>query len=82
MNFSDNEGSRNVIRSERSAGKCGHGKDEKHFSHWLVVVFSKKAFMREPKTLEKRIKKENREGNAEKGEVHRRYKRVRQRETE
>ena len=27
----DNEGSRNVIRSERSAGKCGHGKDEKHF---------------------------------------------------
>jgi len=31
----DNEGSRNVIRSERSAGKCGHGKDEKHFSQWL-----------------------------------------------
>ena len=52
------------------------------FSQWLVVVFSKKVFAREPKTLEKRIKKENREGNAEKGEVHRRYKRVRQRETE
>ena len=32
-----------------------------------VVVFSEKAFMRETKTLEKRIKKENREGNAEKG---------------
>jgi len=31
----DNEGSRNVIRSERSAGKRGHGKDEKYFSQWL-----------------------------------------------
>ena len=41
----DNEGSRNAIRSERSAGKRGHGKDEKHFA-------------REPKTLEKKIKKE------------------------
>jgi len=41
----DNEGSRNVIRSERSAGKCGHGKDEKHFA-------------RETKTLEKKRKKE------------------------
>ena len=47
-----------------------------------VVVFSEKAFARETKTLEKKIKKENREGNAEKGEVHRRYKRVGQRETE
>ena len=47
-----------------------------------VVVFSEKAFARETKTLEKEIKKENREENAEKGEVHRRYKRVGQRETE
>jgi len=47
-----------------------------------VVVFSEKAFARETKTLEKKIKKENREGNAEKGEVHRRYKRIGQRETE
>ena len=51
----DNEGTRNVILNERSAGKRGHGKDEKH--HW-VVVFSKKAFMIEPKTLENKIKKE------------------------
>ena len=34
-----------------------------------VVVFSEKAFARETKTLEKKIKKENIEGNAEKGEV-------------
>jgi len=32
-----------------------------------VVVFSEKAFARETKTLEKKIKKENIEGNAEKG---------------
>jgi len=31
-----------------------------------VVVFSEKAFARETKTLEKKIKKENIEGNAEK----------------
>ena len=54
-NDNDNEGTRNVILSERSAGKRGHGKDEKH--HW-VVVFSKKVFMIEPKTLENKIKKE------------------------
>jgi len=34
-----------------------------------IVVFSEKAFARETKTLEKKIKKENREGNVEKGEV-------------
>jgi len=32
-----------------------------------VVVFSVKAFARETKTLENKIKKENREGNVEKG---------------
>ena len=31
----DNEGIRNVIRSERSAGKRGHGKDENPHSRWL-----------------------------------------------
>ena len=34
----DNEVSRNVIRSERSAGKRGRGKDEKHFSQWLLPL--------------------------------------------
>ena len=34
-----------------------------------VVVSPKKAFAREPKTLEKKIKKENREENAEKGKL-------------
>ncbi|RLG31952.1 hypothetical protein DRN80_06805 [Methanosarcinales archaeon] len=70
----DNEGTRNVIRSERSAGKRGHRKDEKYHSRWLPPHqhrggirrreaalgggILEKAFMREPKTLEK--EKENR----------------------
>ena len=64
----DNEGSINVIRSERSAGKCGHGKMKSTslngyhlFSTEVeyggvkqrwVVVFSEKAFARETKTLD------------------------------
>jgi len=70
----DNEGTRNVIRSERGAGKRGHRKDEKYHSRWLLPHkhrggirrreaalgggILEKAFMREPKTLEK--EKENR----------------------
>ena len=81
----DNEGTRNVIRSERSAGKRGHRKDEKYHSRWLPPHqhrggirrreaalgggILEKAFMREPKTLEKEIMKEEGEREQEEKEV-------------